>query len=474
MGFKSFTSSRTRELARKLLQLTISKLSLDTIIKEYCSQLSPVEQQASSIEDILKLLKGERDEQRLAGLLLATKFCENGMGKGSTTDNRQDNQDAYLKLSLTILVAFVRVSSITSLDDMVNKIPIILEILSKELGPPLVEECLEILYLVLTTHNCGVEIYYKAGGLTIIRPHMSNSPQGSCTRELATKLFEFTLMHISMDTLKKEYRLALSSHEQQGSSIEDILKLLKGELDEQRLVGLLLATKFCRNDDSESILRVYNVGNTFLDRLLQTGNQSSQQILQLEPPLVEECLEILYLVLTSHSCGVEILYKAGGLTVINVHMSNLPEGSRTRELATKLLKFTLCHISMDALKKELCLALSRDATKVEAKLIDHMDLYRKLISTKVDDGDENNLGSRIEELLRVLHDLVSQLQASVSSEGLEIYSHTLTRHQEIHHDLSQAFNRLRSGLRAKRKFDRNIRQLVASVCTFLFLIYWSS
>ncbi|KAJ0794292.1 putative neurochondrin [Helianthus annuus] len=59
----------------------------------------------------------------------------------------------------------------------------------------------------------------------------------------------------------------------EGPSIEDCLKLLKGERDEQRLAGLLLATKFCKNDDFDSILRVYSaLGNTFLDRLLRTGS----------------------------------------------------------------------------------------------------------------------------------------------------------------------------------------------------------
>lgn len=61
--------------------------------------------------------------------------------------------------------------------------------------------------------------------------------------------------------------------QEQGPSIEDCIKLLKGERDEQRLAGLLLATKFCKNDDFDSILMVYNaLGNTFLDRLLRTGS----------------------------------------------------------------------------------------------------------------------------------------------------------------------------------------------------------
>lgn len=54
------------------------------------------------------------------------------MGKGSTTEKRQDNQDAYLQLSITILAAFCRVPDIASSEDMVKKIPLILEVLSTE------------------------------------------------------------------------------------------------------------------------------------------------------------------------------------------------------------------------------------------------------------------------------------------------------------------------------------------------------
>lgn len=77
------------------------------------------------------------------------------------------------------------------------------------------------------------------------------------------------------------------------------------------------------------------------------------------------------------------------------------------------------------------------ARNLEAQLDDQMHLYRKLVSTKVDDGNEKDLGSQIEQLLKQLNHVISQMQAWVSSGGSEIFSHTLTRHQEIHHDLSQ-------------------------------------
>ncbi|KAM7513326.1 hypothetical protein LguiB_012201 [Lonicera macranthoides] len=94
-------------------------------------------------------------------------------------------------------------------------------------------------------------------------------------------------------------------------------------------------------------------------------------------------------------------------------------------------------------------SLRKQARKLEAQLDDQMHLYRKLVSTKV--NDDNGLESTIDQLLKQLQQVNSQMQVWVSSGGSEIFSHTLTRHQEIQHDLTQEFNRLQSSLRAKKE-----------------------
>ncbi|GAA0173561.1 SNARE protein [Lithospermum erythrorhizon] len=96
-------------------------------------------------------------------------------------------------------------------------------------------------------------------------------------------------------------------------------------------------------------------------------------------------------------------------------------------------------------------SLRKQARKLEAQLDEQMHSYRKLVSTKVDDANENDLESGIDQLLKQLHLVNSQMQAWVSSGGSEIFSHTLTRHQEILQDLTQEFNRLRSSHRAKKE-----------------------
>lgn len=53
-----------------------------------------------------------------------------GMGKGSISSSGSENRDAYLQLSVTVLAAFCRVPEIAAANDMVSKIPLVLEVLS--------------------------------------------------------------------------------------------------------------------------------------------------------------------------------------------------------------------------------------------------------------------------------------------------------------------------------------------------------
>jgi hypothetical protein len=55
-------------------------------------------------------------------------------------------------------------------------------------------------------------------------------------------------------------------------AMDECLKLLQGTNDEQRLVGLLLATKIVKGNDLEAVRRVFDaIGFNFLNRLLRTG-----------------------------------------------------------------------------------------------------------------------------------------------------------------------------------------------------------
>jgi len=54
--------------------------------------------------------------------------------------------------------------------------------------------------------------------------------------------------------------------------LDDCLRLLRGERDEQKLAGLLVAANVCRAGDADAVRKVYDaVGPRFLRRLLNTG-----------------------------------------------------------------------------------------------------------------------------------------------------------------------------------------------------------
>ncbi|CAK7353824.1 unnamed protein product [Dovyalis caffra] len=190
------------------------------------------QQQTPSLDDCLKLLKGERDEQRLAGLLLVTKFCKGddvvalckvyeavgvqfldrllrtGMGKGSTSGG--DNRDVYLQLSVTVLAAFCRVHEIAASKDMVSKIPLIVEIMPVS-GSPVLEECYEFLYLVTTSCEDGATTLYESGGMKVLASQISSLPDGSHMMELAMKIVQSMLGKLSQDVITNSYVSELST-----------------------------------------------------------------------------------------------------------------------------------------------------------------------------------------------------------------------------------------------------------------------
>ncbi|CAN4076898.1 unnamed protein product [Withania somnifera] len=190
------------------------------------SQLDP------SLDDCLELLRGERDEQRLAGLLLVTKFCDRddhtairkvyhavgpqflhrllrtGMGKGS--DVGSDNHDVYLQLSVTILAAFCRVPQIAASEDMVIMIPLIVETMSREAGSPIIEDCYEYLFLVSTANEEGVKTLYKSGGLHVLASRLMILPDGSHIIELAMRLVQIIVIKLPSENVFSDHPTDLS------------------------------------------------------------------------------------------------------------------------------------------------------------------------------------------------------------------------------------------------------------------------
>ncbi|KAI7987574.1 Neurochondrin [Camellia lanceoleosa] len=247
------------------------------------------QRQSPSLEDCLKLLKGERDEQRLAGLLLVTKFCNKddyasirrvydavgvrfldrllrtGMGKLGVIESGGDNHDAYLQLSITVLAAFCRVPEIASSEDMASKIPLILEIMSNGLGSSVTEECYEFLFLVSNTHKDGVSTLYESGGMSVLASQMSTFPDGSHSVQYAMRLVQLMINKLSLDTINNEHpselALMVATIAKQFAVLHDAVKfealhLLVAILSSRYSAALHEALRLMKDDIWLTFIRV--------------------------------------------------------------------------------------------------------------------------------------------------------------------------------------------------------------------------
>ncbi|KAL9675403.1 hypothetical protein QQ045_003605 [Rhodiola kirilowii] len=191
--------------------------------------------ESQSLDELLKLLKGERDEQRLAGLLLVTKVCKGddhasicrvyeavgaqfldrllrtGMGKGATSGTAAANRDAYLQLSITVIAAFCRVPEIASSRDMILKVPLILEVMPLGSCAPVLAECYECLFLISTASDDGVVKFYESGGMDLLASQMPTLPDGSQSLDLAIKLAQHIISKVTVPKVILEFPSKLLS-----------------------------------------------------------------------------------------------------------------------------------------------------------------------------------------------------------------------------------------------------------------------
>ncbi|KAF3447071.1 hypothetical protein FNV43_RR12251 [Rhamnella rubrinervis] len=231
--------------------------------------MDPQQQQPSPTleQHCLNLLKGDTDTQRFAGLHLVTNFCKGddlaslrriydavgvrfldrllwtGMGKGTISGAAGENHDAYLQLSVTVLAAFCHVPEIAASEDMVLKIPLIVEILSKQSGSSVLEECCEFLYLVSSASEDGVMTLYKSGGMKVLASPTSTFSDGSRRVELALKLVELLLTKLSLEAICNDYLLEFSlivvKIARQFAVLHDAVKF-----EALRLLSVIFSTKY--------------------------------------------------------------------------------------------------------------------------------------------------------------------------------------------------------------------------------------
>ncbi|KAL8063020.1 hypothetical protein ABFX02_01G001100 [Erythranthe guttata] len=201
---------------------------------EASSASSSSSSSSPSLEDFMKLLKGKTDSQRLAGLLLVTKFCDKndqhtilnvylalgstflhrlfltGMGRGAVGGD-SSNREAYLRLSVTLLASLARVSQVAATDEMVSKIPLILEVISNESGSSFREECYEFLFLVSAAREDGIITLYDSGGVNVLASQMATLPDGSHVMELAMKLVQLIVSKLPAGKVHVDHPSELSN-----------------------------------------------------------------------------------------------------------------------------------------------------------------------------------------------------------------------------------------------------------------------
>lgn len=186
--------------------------------------------------------------------------------------------------------------------------------------------------------------------------------------------------------------------ESTSSSLADCLNLLRGECDEQKLVGLLLVTKLLEADDHEALLKAYKaVGSRFLHRLLITGAggggidegaylklsvtvmagfcripeiASSKEMIS-EVPVVaeilsklsdysiyEECYEFLVLVVSASENAITEIIESGSIQPLARHLSFLHDGSRSLEHAVRLFQLILVKLPFETIDKRYLTGMS--------------------------------------------------------------------------------------------------------------------
>ncbi|EFJ26513.1 hypothetical protein SELMODRAFT_441756 [Selaginella moellendorffii] len=178
----------------------------------------------ASLDECLKLLRGSNDEQRLVGLLLATKFVSGGdaqavhevfdaigfqfvdrllrTGLGHfATHEKEMQQHDYLKLGISILAAFCRIPELASSSDVIDKVPVYVEVLSAN-------ECL--LGIAAASDKgfvavCQSRVFQAIGSL------LQNAAPEAQEVVAVVKLLYFLVTRLTMEGKTSEYAQELAS-----------------------------------------------------------------------------------------------------------------------------------------------------------------------------------------------------------------------------------------------------------------------
>ncbi|KAL6635290.1 hypothetical protein ACP70R_027961 [Stipagrostis hirtigluma subsp. patula] len=185
------------------------------------------------LEDCLRLLRGERDEQKLAGLLVAAKVCHAGdaaavvevyravgprflrrllnTGLGKVEGGKEEEREAYLRLAVTVLAGLARVPEVAADEGVVSVVPLVAEVVSKSTDPAITEECFELLSLIAMSSEDGVYKFCEPGVMDMVFLQISSLPDGSKCIELAINLLRLLVDKLRVENMSVEKLQGMTS-----------------------------------------------------------------------------------------------------------------------------------------------------------------------------------------------------------------------------------------------------------------------
>ncbi|KAL6911645.1 hypothetical protein ACP4OV_000450 [Aristida adscensionis] len=178
------------------------------------------------LEDCLRLLRGERDEQKLAGLLVAAKVCRAGdaaavvevyravgprflrrllnTGLGKVEGGKEEEREAYLRLAVTVLAGLARVPEVAADEGVVSIVPLVAEVVSKSTDPAITEECFELLSLIAIASEDGAYKFCEPGVMDMVFLQISSLPDDSKCIELAINLMRLLVGKLRVENMSVE------------------------------------------------------------------------------------------------------------------------------------------------------------------------------------------------------------------------------------------------------------------------------
>ncbi|KAF8689922.1 hypothetical protein HU200_041557 [Digitaria exilis] len=192
-----------------------------------------MEASAPPLDDCLRLLRGERDEQKLAGLLVAANVCRAGdadavrkvydaagprflrrllnTGLGKVEGGKEEEREAYLRLAVTVLAGLARAPEVAADEGVVSTVPLVAEVVSKSADPAITEECFELLSLIAIASEDGAYKFCEPGVIDMIFLQVSSLPDGSKCIELAINLMRLLVHKLKVDNMSVDKLQGMTS-----------------------------------------------------------------------------------------------------------------------------------------------------------------------------------------------------------------------------------------------------------------------